>query len=58
MLLLLIGWVVLACFLALLIGSAIEQGQRALDDAPGGVNNRDWERVTHIAHQPNFRRVK
>jgi hypothetical protein len=58
MLLLLIGWVVLACLLALLIGSAIHQGA-ALSDAPAHVSNRHWQQVTE-RHVPmgTFRRVQ
>jgi hypothetical protein len=58
MLLLLIGWVVLACLLALLIGSAIHQGAE-LSDAPAHVSNRHWQQVTE-RHVPmgTFRRVQ
>ena len=46
MLLLFLGWIILSVLLALLIGSAITEGERALSDTPEFVSRQEWDRVT------------
>jgi hypothetical protein len=49
-------WFLMSVGLSLLVGKAIRQGSRGLDDAPDYVSPRDWHKVTHVPHTPGFRR--
>ena len=50
LLLLGVGWFVLACLLALLIGPILKDAGK-----PSHVSTRDWEKVSHLPHTPGFR---